>query len=260
MKMKGGNTEMYNVDTDKRKEFAESLQTQHPDVVKVVWRYERWHHQVDYTGYKGNKMIKKAGVNPPDVVNNYGMKLTTIEKKGKKKVYVNPDDSNGSSQMGTEAEEAFKALWELKFPECTVDKSSVWRDMREHWDYRVTWPDGTSKRVDVKSRKHIDRNDDNVQDDEIWVEFLNNQGNTGWVYGDADFIAQEYEKGFIIVKREALALKCEEILGKTRKEIVNSIPRRYKALHHLYQRPTKYDMITTITMDELLSINHRKIK
>jgi len=83
MTLKGGNTEMYNVDTDKRREFAESLQRQHPDVAKVVWRYERWHHQVDYSGFKDNKMIKKAGVNPPDVVNDYGMKLTTINKKKK---------------------------------------------------------------------------------------------------------------------------------------------------------------------------------
>lgn len=84
MKMKGGNTEMYNVDTDKRREFAESLKQQHPDVVEVVWRYERWHHQVDYTGFKNNKMIRKEGVNPPDVVNDYGMKLITVDKNKKK--------------------------------------------------------------------------------------------------------------------------------------------------------------------------------
>jgi len=59
MKMKGGNTEMYNVDTEKRREFAESLVKQHPDVAKVVWRYNRWHHQVDYSGFKDNKLIKK---------------------------------------------------------------------------------------------------------------------------------------------------------------------------------------------------------
>lgn len=56
--MKGGNTDAVYSDTDNRLEFAESLQKQHPDVVSVVKRYGRWHHQVDYSGFRGNKLIK----------------------------------------------------------------------------------------------------------------------------------------------------------------------------------------------------------
>lgn len=58
MTMKGGNTDEIYRDTDNRREFAESLQKQHPDVVKVVWKFNRWHHQVDYKPFKGNKLIK----------------------------------------------------------------------------------------------------------------------------------------------------------------------------------------------------------
>tara|TARA_R110000851_G_scaffold47424_1_gene115073 strand:- start:37540 stop:38454 length:915 start_codon:yes stop_codon:yes gene_type:complete len=58
LSMKGGNTNTVYGDTDNRKEFAESLKEQHPDVVKVVWRYERWHHEVNYKGFRDNELMK----------------------------------------------------------------------------------------------------------------------------------------------------------------------------------------------------------
>ena len=75
LKMKGGNTDSIYNTGDKRLEFAESLKEQHPELVKVVWRYERWHHEVNYDPFKNNSLIKKEGINIPDVVNNYGMVL-----------------------------------------------------------------------------------------------------------------------------------------------------------------------------------------
>jgi len=56
LSMKGGNTDTVYRDTDERKEFAESLRSQHPDVVSVVRRYNRWHHQVDYSGFRQNAL------------------------------------------------------------------------------------------------------------------------------------------------------------------------------------------------------------
>jgi hypothetical protein len=78
MIMKGGNTDHVYVDEDKRKKFAESLRDQHPDVVKVIWRFDRWHHDVNYKPFKNNKLIKKKGLIIPKCVNNYGMKLKRI--------------------------------------------------------------------------------------------------------------------------------------------------------------------------------------
>lgn len=49
---KGGNTDSVYVDGDNRLKFAESLRDQHPDVVKVVKKFGRWHHQVDYSGFQ----------------------------------------------------------------------------------------------------------------------------------------------------------------------------------------------------------------
>ena len=79
--MKGGNTEELYGETDNRREFAESLQKQHPDVAKVVWRYERWHHEVDYSPFRKNKLIRKENINIPKGINNYGMVLKIIEDK-----------------------------------------------------------------------------------------------------------------------------------------------------------------------------------
>jgi len=78
MQMKGGNTDGVYDSGDNRKEFAESLQRQHPDVVKVVWRYNRWHHEVDYSPFENNKLIKKPGIIVKDGINNYGMKLVEV--------------------------------------------------------------------------------------------------------------------------------------------------------------------------------------
>jgi hypothetical protein len=84
MKQKGGNTDnVYNTG-DHRRAFAESLQKQHPDVVKVVWKFKRWHHQVDYSPFKRNKPKLKKGITPLDRVNEHGMRLVYIGKEGRK--------------------------------------------------------------------------------------------------------------------------------------------------------------------------------
>ena len=74
----GGNTDTIYNTGDKRLAFAESLQRQHPDVVKVTWRFNRWHHHVNYKPFEKNKLIKKSDVIIPQGVNNYGMKLIKL--------------------------------------------------------------------------------------------------------------------------------------------------------------------------------------
>lgn len=74
MSMKGGNTdELYA--GDGRLKMAQSLQDQHPDVTKITWKWGRWQHQVDYSRFKANKLIRREDVVIPEGVNNYGMKL-----------------------------------------------------------------------------------------------------------------------------------------------------------------------------------------
>lgn len=75
MKMKGGNTDTIYNTGDQRLEFAKSLQEQHPDCVDVVWKFNRWHHSVDYSRFKRNALIKRKDVQVPSGVNEYGMRL-----------------------------------------------------------------------------------------------------------------------------------------------------------------------------------------
>jgi len=77
MSVKGGNTEaLYKLDNaDGRLLMAQALQKLHPDVVKIVWKWSRWQHQVDYRSFKANRLIKKKGIIIPEGIDNYGMVL-----------------------------------------------------------------------------------------------------------------------------------------------------------------------------------------
>jgi hypothetical protein len=47
----------------------------HPDVARVVWRFNRWHHHVDYRAFKENKLLRRPELSIPAGVDNYGMQL-----------------------------------------------------------------------------------------------------------------------------------------------------------------------------------------
>lgn len=78
-KMKGGNTDEFYAKegTLPKSKMIEDL---HPDVAKVVWRFNRWHHHVDYRAFKKNKLKRIEGLEVPNVVNNFGMKLVPKDK------------------------------------------------------------------------------------------------------------------------------------------------------------------------------------
>ena len=81
--MKGGNTDSVYIDGDNRYKFAESLYNQHPDIVTIVERYGRYHHEVEYSKFKRNKLIRKPGLEIPEGINNYGMVLKKIDRKSR---------------------------------------------------------------------------------------------------------------------------------------------------------------------------------
>ena len=55
MLMKGGNTDKLYAD-DGRKKMAESLKEQHPDIVKIIKKWGRWQHSVNYKVFQHNKL------------------------------------------------------------------------------------------------------------------------------------------------------------------------------------------------------------
>jgi hypothetical protein len=56
---------------------SQMLVDMHPDVARVVWRYGRWHHYVDYSQFKKNELRYKKKIVVPEGINNYGMRLVT---------------------------------------------------------------------------------------------------------------------------------------------------------------------------------------
>ena len=77
MRMNGGNKSIYKK-TNNRLQFAQSLKNQHPEIVEVVWRFNRWHHSVNYAPFKKNKLIRNKDIPIKKGVNNYGMKLIEL--------------------------------------------------------------------------------------------------------------------------------------------------------------------------------------
>lgn len=72
--LQGGNTkEFYEHEGTLPK--SQMLVNLHPNVARIIWLYDRWHHYVDYTSFRKNKLLKKEGLVIPNRMNNYGMKL-----------------------------------------------------------------------------------------------------------------------------------------------------------------------------------------
>lgn len=85
--IKGGNTDDFYHAEGKLKagqKYAENgtlaksqmLVDVHPDVSRLVWKFQRVHHHVDYTVFRKNKLARKTDVEIKDGTNEYGMKLT----------------------------------------------------------------------------------------------------------------------------------------------------------------------------------------
>jgi len=71
--IKGGNTdELYKHGT---MEKSQMLVREHPDVSKIKFKFGRWHHQVNYTPFKKQKLIRNPDVLFPAGRNEYGMRL-----------------------------------------------------------------------------------------------------------------------------------------------------------------------------------------
>lgn len=65
---------------DGRYKMALELQQRWPSITKIVKKWGRFQHHVDYRPFKKNKLIRKPDVIIPEGVNNYGMKLVKREK------------------------------------------------------------------------------------------------------------------------------------------------------------------------------------
>ena len=88
--IKGGNTEeFYHKEGEKEygKKYADlgtlaksqMLVDVHPDLCKVVHKFGRIHHTVNYNVFKKQRLIKKANIDIKKGINNYNMSLKAKE-------------------------------------------------------------------------------------------------------------------------------------------------------------------------------------
>ena len=78
-RLRGGNSKEF-YDEEGTLNKSKMLQEMHPDLARVVWRFNRWHHFVDYKPFKRNKPIKVDGLAIPKGINNYGMKMMNMKE------------------------------------------------------------------------------------------------------------------------------------------------------------------------------------
>lgn len=148
----------------------------------------------------------------------------------------NQHDNRGAFERGEQAEARFKRNAEKDG--WIVEKTGSHEDINDHVDFVIRRPevDGYSCTVDVKAKGAEHK----YSAGHVWLELRNVQGNYGWVYGKADFIAFERDNGFLMVGRPELAKWCNENIDPT---IVTD---KRKAKMCVYQRAGRKDKITLV--------------
>jgi len=76
--VRGGNTDEFYLKEGTLPK-SKMLVRMHPDVATLTWKFSRWHHYVDYTPFRKNKLRRKKDVIVPDKVNDYGLKLMKLD-------------------------------------------------------------------------------------------------------------------------------------------------------------------------------------
>jgi hypothetical protein len=134
----------------------------------------------------------------------------------------------------------------VKKPPHNIVIPSTEQDINEHWDVSI---DGV--KFDIKGLKKVNRTDEEYNPDIHWVELENVHGNTGWLYGLADYIAFETKESWLIVDRLILI----NLINKNLKTEITTTPQPYK----LYRRRGRYDVITIVPTSDLIKIKTKEI-
>lgn len=173
-------------------------------------------------------------------------------------MYKNNKDSNNSSVIGQRGEDLFEETIR-KRKHIKVEKANWNQQVKEHWDYKLIG-NSLDVTVEVKAMKRVGRWKGKPQEHIIWIEFKNVGGNAGWLYGKSDLIAFQCVDGFLIVSRERLSKLCEKLVNVKYEDIHYKMAGNSKGLYVLYNRKGRYDVITQITKDDVLSIKHEYLK
>lgn len=80
--VRGGNTDDFYAKEGTMPK-SRMLIAMHPDVCQLVWKYNRWHHEVNYRPFRNIKLVLRPGEELPRGFNDYGMQVKQIDKGGK---------------------------------------------------------------------------------------------------------------------------------------------------------------------------------
>lgn len=75
-RVSGGNTEEF-YEKEGTLPKSQMIADLHPDIAVVKWRFRRWHHEVDYSGFKKNRLIRIGDA--PTEPNEFGMFIRNID-------------------------------------------------------------------------------------------------------------------------------------------------------------------------------------
>jgi hypothetical protein len=77
--VKGGNNEAIYQDEGTYLK-SKMIKEMHPDEVELTYLFGRPHHQIDYSSFRWNKLKPKKELNIKKRINEYGMRLISVEK------------------------------------------------------------------------------------------------------------------------------------------------------------------------------------
>ena len=161
-------------------------------------------------------------------------------------------DKKDSLELGEKAEGLFIEIarqsgWE-------VLPASKDQNIDEHWDFLIE-KENQNHKVEVKSKKRINRSDNDGQNEFVWVELRNVRGEIGWLFGKADLIAFEKESSFIFVKRlDLLAVVNKKV------NLVAKVRDPQDALYKIYTRDKRKDKLTLLPTSDIEEIKFMELK
>jgi hypothetical protein len=156
-------------------------------------------------------------------------------------------DKKDSLELGEKAEGLFAQV--ARQAGWRVLPSSKDENINEHWDFHIS-KETENFKVEVKSAKRIDRNDNGIQFEYTWVEIHGvRPKDTGWLFGKADLIAFEKKSSFIFVKRlDLLAVVNKKV------NLVAKVRSPKDALYKIYARDGRKDKLTLLPTSNIEEI------
>ncbi len=151
-----------------------------------------------------------------------------------------------TNDMGELAERKFFAFCS-KYPYMKLRNATKYEEIFYHYDYVMQVRKKNKHeyfRIEVKSmksKKRGQKQDPNI----IFLEYKNIDGGMGWLYGNADYIAFEQYKFFILFPRLDL-LKFAEMKRKKIKTAKDS-----GIINTLYSRKNRKDLIGCFSLSEI---------